>query len=67
MEIMWIQNSWIIGNRGDSKVLNLANDRDYILTELDGIDGGKCSFCALNLENDYESENEESEWVVQPN
>ena len=45
----------------------MANDRDYILTELDGIDGGKCSFCALNLENDYESENEESEWVVQPN
>ena len=39
----------------DSQVLNLANDQDYILTELYRIDGGKYSFHALNPENDYES------------
>ena len=69
-----IQNSWKVcgykiaeelETEEDSPVLNLANDRNYILTELDGIDGGKCSFNAQNPENDCESSNEVSEWVVQ--
>ena len=63
---MWIQIAEELETEEDSQVLNLANYRDYILTELDRIDGGKCSFHALNPENDYEPGNEESEWVVHP-
>ena len=46
--------------------LFLSKHLNHTLKELDDIDGGKIKFHIENPQNEYESENEESEWVLNP-